>query len=39
MVGKKLKAKTMANKKYYENAKVPGDRLMGRFFSELTGTT
>jgi len=29
MVGKKLKAKTMANKKYYENATVPGDRLMG----------
>lgn len=27
--GKKLKAKTMSNKKYYENAKVPGDRLMG----------
>ena len=29
MFGKKLKEKTMANKKYYENAKVPGDRLMG----------
>jgi hypothetical protein len=29
MVGKKLKIKTMANKKYYKNATVPGDRLMG----------
>ena len=29
MVGKKLKIKTVENKIYYKNAKVPGDRLMG----------